>query len=186
MLYSVQDYYTFLYGVFMINDHNIGNEDQERAEQGAMNELATCKQERDSWKDKFLYLQADFDNVTKRNIKERAQWSITAQTSVLSDLLPVIDDFDRAFAEIEKKEVSPDVKTWLTGFQLIHKTLQKMLAKYEVVEISAAIPFDPSYHEAIVQVEAPGHESGAIVEVLQKGYTCKGTVLRPAKVSVAK
>lgn len=170
----------------IINDENMGNEFQEQTEGSMNNELVSCKQERDSWKDKYLHLQADFDNFTKRNIKERAQWSVAAQTSVLADLLPVIDDFDRAFAELEKKEVPTDVKNWFTGFQLIHKTLQKMLAKYEVVEISSTMPFDPSYHEAIVQIEAPDQESGAIVAVLQKGYTCKGSVLRPAKVSVAK
>lgn len=170
----------------IFNDENMGSEFQEQADTPANNELVACKQERDSWKDKFLHLQADFDNFTKRNIKERAQWSIAAQTSVLADLLPVIDDFDRAFAELDKKEVSAEVKNWFTGFQLIHKTLQKMLAKYDVVEIPASMPFDPSYHEAVVQVEAPDHESGAIVAILQKGYTSKGSVLRPAKVTVAK
>ena len=169
----------------MIHDETKDAQSQEHVNSPANNELSACSQERDAWKDKFLRLQADYDNFAKRNVKERAQWAVTAQSTILSDILPVIDDFDRAFAELEKKDVSADVKNWFVGFAMIHKSLQKMLEKYEVVEISAAMPFDPTYHEAIAQVQAPEKESGAIVAILQKGYTFKGSVLRPAKVSVA-
>lgn len=147
--------------------------------------LIACMLERDSWKDKYLRLQADFDNFNKRNIKERGQWAIAAQTALLNDILPIVDDFDRAFAELEKKEVSADVKNWFAGFAMIYKGLQKFLEKNEVVAIDPSLPFDPTYHEAISQVVAEGYESGQIVAILQKGYTFKGQVLRPARVSVA-
>lgn len=148
--------------------------------------LAKCLVDRDAWKDKFIRLQADFDNFTKRNEKERIQWATAAQAALLNDILPIVDDFDRAMAQISNKEIVAELKTWLEGFQFIHKALYKFLEKYDVEEIPASKPFDPKYHEALVQVESPEHKSGEIVAILQKGFIYKGNVLRPAKVSVAK
>lgn len=152
--------------------------------QDASQELALCKAERDIWKDKFLRVQADFDNFSKRNEKDRLQWRNSVQAAMLIDLLPIVDDFDRALEQ--NVQVSADMQTWFSGIQMIRKSLQKLLEKYEVQEIPAGLPFDPLYHEALVQVEASGKPSGDIVGILQKGYTFRGQVLRPAKVSVAK
>lgn len=146
-------------------------------------ELASCLAERDSWKEKYVRVQADLDNFSKRIEKERLQWRNTVQAALLLDILPIVDDFDRAF---EQKVESQDIQSWLAGFEMIRKSLQKLLEKYDVKEIPATLPFDPEYHEALVQVESPAHASGEIVGILQKGYTFRGEVLRPAKVSVAK
>ncbi len=127
-------------------------------------------------KDKFIRVTADFENYKRRMQKEQAQWFDLGQTKVLSSLVNVVDDFDRALASGQKDE----------GVILIYKSLQKLLESFEVKEISGDLPFDPELHEAILSVENSGKQSGDIVEILQKGYTYKGKVLRPAKVSVAK
>lgn len=166
---------------FESNENN-ENQQQEK-EHGSSDELVRCLSERDGWKDKYLRVQADLGNITKRHDKERQQWKSMAQSAILTDLLPIVDDFDRAFGGQDKVA---DTQAALAGFEMIHKSLQKFLEKYDVREIPAGLPFDPMYHEALVTVEDSGRESGAIVAVLQKGYTFKETVLRPAKVSVAK
>lgn len=155
---------------------------QENSDDSA--ELFACIAERDSWKEKFLRLQADYDNFTKRNEKERLQWRDTLQSALLLDILPIVDDFDRAFEKQNEADIS--LQNWLAGFEMIRKSLQKFLEKYNVKEIPATLPFDPEYHEALMQVESPSHQAGEIVGILQKGYTFRDEVLRPAKVSVAK
>lgn len=145
--------------------------------------LTTCQTERDAWKEKYLRVAADLENFSKRTDKERIQWRNAAQTALLLDILPIIDDFDRAFAATQ---VDQDAQSVLTGFDMIRKSLYKFLDKHEVKEIDGTLPFDPEFHEALLHVDAPEKASGEIVAVLQKGFTFKGAVLRPAKVSVAK
>lgn len=148
-------------------------------------ELATCKAELEEWKNKSLRISADFDNYKKRMEKERLFWMHSAQSAIINDLLAIVDDFDRASAQAHAT-LKPEQQEWMAGFDLIGKALYKMLTKYEVKEITYHATFDPLYHEAIAHVESPEHESGAIVQVLQKGFMHKDQVLRPAKVSVAK
>lgn len=148
--------------------------------------LTSCIAERDSWKEKYMRAQADFDNFTKRIDKERIGWRTSAQATVLQDVLNIVDDFDRAFEQLHKQQSTPDMQTWLAGFDMIRKSFYKFLDTYEIKEISASMPFDPHYHESLMQVDAPDKQSGEIVAILQKGFTFKGQILRPAKVSVAK
>ncbi len=158
-------------------------EDEQKKES---KELETCKVELQVWKDKFLHVQADLENFTKRVSKERAHWELQAQVGLLKDLLPVIDNFDRATAEAAKEELSEDMKSWLDGFSMIHKGLHAFLKSSGIQEIDTSQGFDPELHEAITQIESADHESGAIVEVMEKGFMFKDHVLRPAKVVVAK
>lgn len=173
----------------MNEEFNQNNDDmntQASSEQSEIvqnDEVAICRSERDAWKERYVRSAADLDNYTKRTEKERLQWRNTVQSALLSDILPIVDDFDRAF---EQTNSSADMQSWLAGFEMIRKSLQKMLDKYEVKEIPASMPFDPEFHEALVQVESPAHKSGEVVAILQKGYTFRSAVLRPAKVSVAK
>ncbi len=148
--------------------------------------LQVCQKERDEWKDRALRATADFVNYKKRVEKEQALWSMRAQEAILTDLLDTIDDFDRAIVEHEKKERTPELDAWLAGFELIRNKFTKLLSKHNVTEIIQIKTFDPQLHEALVHIESKDHESGQIIEVLQKGYLIKGQVLRPAKVSVAK
>ena len=146
--------------------------------------LASCEAQLAEVKEKFVRASADFENFKKRTQRDQAQWFDQGQSRVITQLLPIVDDFDRALAQ---QKVQPsDAKAWGEGFELIHKSLQKMLESFDVKEISADLPFDPELHEALVSVEDSGRPSGEVVEILQKGYLFRGKVLRPAKVSVAK
>ena len=129
------------------------------------------------------YLAADMDTLRRRSEKECRQLVDSARVKILSDLLRIADDFDRAFVEVKRK---PELLSYLAGFELTAKNLQSILATHGVtpIEISASQIFDPNFHEAIMRVDVPEKQSGEIVAVLQKGYLLNGVLLRPAKVSV--
>src|SRR6266446_468017 len=135
------------------------------------------------WADKYLSLTADFQNYKKRVTQERADWAQDAQKQVVVDLLAIIDNFERALEQEKKREETAHV-AWLAGFEMIYQSLEKLLAKFGVQEITDFSVFNPKYHEALVQVESDKHKSGDIVQALQKGYTMHDKVIRPAIVSV--
>ncbi|GMU19631.1 MAG: protein GrpE [Candidatus Babeliales bacterium] len=141
-------------------------------------QLSECLIQKDEWKDRCLRTAAEFENYKRRSEKERVLWITNTQASILTDVIGLVDDFERAFA-------NKDETCSLQGFELIYKSLQKILEKYGVQEIKEVTEFDPNLHEAIMQVESPDHKAGQIVQVLQKGYRFKDQILRPAKVSVA-
>lgn len=149
-------------------------------------ELAACKTELQDLKSKILRVTADFQNFQARISKERTSWMRDAQIELMIGLLPVLDNFDRALAEHQKQEHGEEFTTWLTGFALIAKDLQKFLYEKGVREIDYSTVFDPQYHEAVAHIADPTKNSGEIIEVLQKGYFLNDTVIRPAKVVVAK
>lgn len=157
-------------------------EDQNTAETNTLQEHDTCLEQLKQLQQKYIYLQAEIDNYKKRVEKERGQWIQSAQALVLTDILPIVDDFDRALEQAGK---TPELAKHVTGFEMIEKELQKFLRKYDVQEIPYTNTFDAHLHEAIMQTKSDSHQSGDIVQTLQKGYTFKGQVLRPAKVSVA-
>jgi molecular chaperone GrpE len=173
------------------NENNQTNNQSEEINDVAK-QLADCQTQVNEWKDRALRTAADYDNFKKRAEKERVMWITGAQSSVLLDLISIVDDFDRAFASgvpfilSSSKDGGQAADQSRAGFELIYKSLQKILEKYGVVEIKELSHFDPVKHEAIMQVESADHKPGDIVQVLQKGYMFKGEVLRPAKVSVAK
>jgi molecular chaperone GrpE len=159
-------------------------------------QLAECQSQANEWKDRALRTAADYENFKKRSEKERLLWISSAQSAVLLDLISIVDDFDRAFSSLPSLHLSGSSDSASSGgqardqsragFELIYKSLQKILEKYGIQEIKDLSHFDPTKHEAIMQVESADHKPGDIVQVLQKGYLFKGEVLRPAKVSVAK
>jgi len=117
--------------------------------------------------------------------KEQLAWTRRAQEGILVQLLPIVDDFDRALNE-HKKHADQELSAWMVGFEMISKELYKFLKSVHVTEILANAAFDPMLHEAIAQVESSDVASGDIVEVVQKGYMLGDEVLRPAKVVVAR
>lgn len=138
-------------------------------------ELDNCKAALADWQSKYAHLAADFENYKKRVAKEQSSFAMHAQATLLSNLLSIIDDFDRAMAhEIDKN-----------GIAMIHNELGEFVKKAGVTEMAYDL-FDPERHEALMQVESPDHKEGQIVQVLEKGYMLGDRVLRPAKVSVAK
>lgn len=145
-----------------------------------------CKKELDTVKDQLLRLTADFHNYKRRVETDRSNWSFSAKSQIILDVLPVIDDFDRALQEAQREGVSKELGQWLAGFELIHKRLYDFLKSAKVTEIEQVTMFDPELHEALMQVEDVESDSGTIVQVLQKGFMLDGKVIRAAKVSVAK
>ena len=132
-------------------------------------------------KDKFLRLFAEYDNFKKRTAKERIDLYKTANQDVLQSMLPVLDDFDRAMAEIAKSEDESLIK----GVELIHEKLKSTLISkgLEVVEVKAGDPFDADFAEAITQIPATSNDlKGKIVDVIEKGYKLGDKIIRFPKV----
>ena len=136
-----------------------------------------------NYKELFLRNNADFQNFKKRIERERADLAHALQADAIERLLPIIDDLDRAVTTAQQSGVQ---EAWLEGFVLILKNAKKKLAEFGVEEINNTTAFDPTVHEALMHVESANHHSGDIVQVLEKGYTLKGKVIKYARVSVAK
>ena len=167
-----------------MNENETNNKEQVQPEPGHevnTEKLKECESQNEEWKERYLRNAADFENFKKRTEKEKLLWMSAAQSSLLQELITIVDNFDRAFTQ-----PTTDQSESIAGFALIYKELQKMLEKYGVIEIKELKEFNPAFHEAIMQVESADHKAGDIVQVLQKGYLFKSEVLRPAKVSVAK
>ncbi len=148
--------------------------------------LEACEVTCTEWQDKYMHVSADLQNYKRRVEKEQALWTRQAKAELLLKLLAIVDDFDRALSEHQKQERTAEFDTWLEGFELIGKGLYKFLQQMDVTEIDQMQSFDPTLHEAVVQVDSDKHSSGDIVDIIQKGFMFSGHVLRPAKVTVAK
>ncbi len=142
-----------------------------------------CQKELQQLKDRYMYLNAEFDNYKKRIDREKAQWTESAQDDVLLSILPIVDDMERAREGF--KTLPPEMASHAAGLELISKSLSKLLAEYDLQEIPLVKEFDPEQYDAVMQIASETHATGEIVEILQKGYIRHGRVLRPAKVSVA-
>ncbi|WP_422444391.1 nucleotide exchange factor GrpE [Thermoanaerobacterium sp. DL9XJH110] len=144
--------------------------------------LEDKQKEVEKYKNLWLRVQADFDNFRKRTQRDIQEIHLYAGEQLIKDLLPLVDNFERALNSIEDKS-SPIYK----GIDLIYQQLRKMLEKYNVKEIDAqGKPFDPKFHEAVMMVQSDEYESETVVEVLQKGYLYHSKVIRPSMVKVAK
>lgn len=146
--------------------------------------LQACQSELQQWKEKFVQLNADLVNFKRRVEKDQTQWATIAQVRVLTKMLSMIDNFERALAE-KPATTDEKVQAWITGIQMIYTDCTKFLAAFNVTEIPATGHFDPVVHEALMHVASDAHKSGDVVAVLEKGYQMGDTILRPAKVSVA-
>ncbi|MFA5388381.1 MAG: nucleotide exchange factor GrpE [Candidatus Omnitrophota bacterium] len=134
--------------------------------------------------DRFLRLQADFDNYKKRLEKEKIEFVKYANEEIVSEILKILDDFERA---VEAGKTKHDFDILYKGIEMIHKDLKGFLKQKGIKEIEAkGKPFDPNEHEAMLQEETDAHPEGHVTEELQKGYTFNGRVIRPSKVKVAK
>jgi molecular chaperone GrpE len=146
-------------------------------------EANTLQRERDDLYDRLLRKTAEFDNYRKRVEKERREQAEWAAADVLGDVLAVLDDFDRALSA----EAPPEARSYLAGFELIHRQLGEVLRKRGVTPIEAlGADFDPHLHQAVAYDESPGAREGQVVGELRKGYKLGDRLLRPAMVRVAK
>ncbi len=154
-------------------------EDTEEAVVDAAQVLEELKNEFDN---RYKRLQADFDNFRRRTNQEKEQLSGFVKGNVLADLLPVLDNFERAV----QSPAEGDAKTFLDGFVMIHQNLMATLQKHGLAPIEAVgQPFDPNLHQAIMRVETDEYPDDTVVEVLQTGYTVDGRCIRPVMVKVS-
>ncbi len=147
--------------------------------------LRELEEENGALKDQYLRKAADFENYRKRSVKEREESLRYANASLLQDLIPIIDNFERA---ISSSAESKDFDNFHTGVGLIEKQLSEMLdRKYGLRRFeSAGEVFDPTRHEAIsvAQIEPPA-DARIVVEDFQKGFMLHDRILRPARVKVS-
>jgi molecular chaperone GrpE len=143
--------------------------------------IAELERERDEYLDSLQRLKAEFDNFRKRTARESAAQSARAGEALVKELLPVLDDLERALVAAEKHEEAKLEE----GVRLVHRALADVLARAGLSEIETGGAFDPHVHEALLAQPVEGADAGAVVEVLQKGYRLGDRVLRPARVVVA-
>lgn len=171
----------------LINEQNAENiADIEVQEAKAEQEISVeekLQEELKQEKDKFLRLFAEFENFRKRTAKERVDLFKTASEDVMKSLLPVLDDFDRAYMEISKTEE----KELLKGVELISNKLKETLKQKGLtqIEVSQGDVFNADDHEAITQIPAPSEDlKGKIIDVIEKGYKLGDKIIRFPKVVI--
>ena len=148
-------------------------------------ELEKVQAELEDMKDKYVRLFAEFDNFKKRSARERLDYLKTAGQDILRDLLPVLDDMERAEKSIS---AAADVAAVKEGFLLIKDKLTKNLQSKGLKAMqSVGEPFDADFHEAITEIPAPAEElKGKVVDEVEKGYLLNEKIIRYAKVVVGK
>ncbi|MBO5962840.1 MAG: nucleotide exchange factor GrpE [Alistipes sp.] len=145
-------------------------------------EVETPQVEEIDWKDKYLRLQAEFDNFRKRTLREKMALIESGGSDVWKAVLPVLDDMERAIAASEKSE---DISALREGEKLIYNKFVDIMRQKGVVEIEALdATFDPDLHEAVARFAAGEEKSGKVIDVVQRGYKQGEQVLRYTKVVV--
>lgn len=139
-------------------------------------------EEQIDWKDKYIRLQAEFDNFRKRTLREKMDLIQSGGSDVLKAILPILDDMQRAIVASEK---SDDIAALREGEKLVEKKFVETLRQKKVVEIEALdAPFDENLHEAVARFAAGKEKSGKVIDVVERGYMLGDKVLRFAKVVV--
>ena len=145
-------------------------------------EIVELRKERDNLHDRLLRQAAEFDNYRKRVDRERRDSAQMAAIDFVQELLPVIDDFERAL-----QTAAPGAESYRQGLEIIHRALMEMLRKRGVTPIDAVgTTFDPQIHQAVAYEEAPDRRDGEVMEQFTRGYRLGDKLVRPAMVKVAK
>ena len=163
------------------NDKGVVDKEQQVAEEQTLEEK--LQEEIKQEKDKFLRLFAEFENYKRRTSKERIELFKTANEEVMRALLPILDDFDRAYTEISKTKE----KDLLKGVELISSKLKSTLEQkgLSAIKVSNGDVFNADNHEAITQIPAPSDDlKGKIIDVVEKGYALGDKVIRFPKVVI--
>lgn len=157
--------------------------DEQEVALSAEEQIAALQAELEKEKGQYMYLMADFENLRKRSLKEKADLLKYGGESAMRDLLPVVDDFERAIEAIEK---GGDMESLKEGVQLIYNKFVKYLERNKVTPIeSTGKDFDDNLHEAITTFPAPDESMrGKVIDTTIKGYMIDDKVLRHAKVVV--
>lgn len=159
----------------------IEREMQETAEEAASSPAGEeAAPPADDYRDRYVRAIADFENYRKRTERDRADFSRYATAAVLKDMLPVLDNFDRALDHAEEGD------EFHKGVLLIYKQLFEVLQKHGLRPIDeVGVPFDPNIHEGVMREEDPSAPNHSVSAILQKGYFLHDRLLRPALVKVA-
>jgi molecular chaperone GrpE len=154
--------------------------EQEIQDAEDVDEVGALRAERDDYLDRLQRLKAEFDNYRKRAARDQESFAARANEGLLRELLPVLDDLERALDAAEKHEGAK----LEDGVRLIHQSLSRTLGKHGLEEIDTSGQFDPHVHEALL-AQPSDAEEGSVIEVAQKGYRLADRVLRPARVVIA-
>jgi molecular chaperone GrpE len=149
--------------------------------EGSADPLASMQRERDEYLDLARRAQADFENYRKRAARESAASGERAKSGLVRELLPVVDNLERALASAQQGE-----QHLAEGVRLVHSALIAVLERNGVVPFDPrGDRFDPGEHEALSMREQDGAQAGLVVDVVEKGYRANGSILRPARVVVS-
>ena len=149
---------------------------------GLADEIVELRKERDGLLDRLLRQVAEFDNYRKRIDRERREASDYAAADVLQDILPILDDFERAL-QVD----APGSEPYRQGLEIIHRALLELLRKRGVTAIDAVgTDFDPHIHQSVAYEEAPDKRDGEVIAEFRRGYRLGDRLLRPAMVKVAR
>jgi molecular chaperone GrpE len=165
-----------------VDEEVAAEEISEEAEE--ITELEKTQMELEETRDKLLRLAAEFENFKKRMERERGLALKYAEESIIKELLPAIDNLERA---LEQGKETHNAEDLLAGVELTHKGLLTTLEKFEVASMDCVgAPFDPNHHEALAMEETDEMDPNSVLKEFQKGYTYKDRLIRPAKVVVSK
>jgi molecular chaperone GrpE len=173
----------------MTQDNNIHDIDDPAVEgdqpaEAAVSDAAELRRQRDEYYDLLLRKSAEFDNYRKRVERERQAVSDAAAASMIEEILPLVDDLDRA---LQADPDSDATDAYRRGVELIHRQLEDILRKRGVRPIeSLGADFDPRYHQTVAHEPAEGRREGEITEEFRRGYMLGDRLLRPSMVKVAK
>ena len=148
-------------------------------------EVLEAKKDEVDYKAKYFYIAAEMDNYRKRMDREKENLVKYGNEKVLSDLLQVVDNFDRTI-EMLKPDQDAKIKNIVTGLDMVKKQFIDTLSKHGLTPVeSIGKDFDPNFHEALAQEYAEGAKPNQIIKEFQKGYTLNGRLVRASKVVVA-
>jgi molecular chaperone GrpE len=165
-----------------INDQEAAAAAAAEQEPSESSPLETLQREKDALQDRLLRTAAEFDNYRKRVERDRREQAEAVTAGALTDLLPIVDDLERAL-----KAAGNTDDPLRKGVELIHKQMTDLLRKRGVRTIEAVgADFDPRYHQAVVQEVSPDHREGEVIEEFARGYVLGDRLLRPSMVKVAK
>lgn len=165
------------------NETKVNQTDALQEEQENLHKIIEEKQkEIDEYKNRWLRTQADFENYRKRTQRDMQDIYLYAGEELVKDILPVLDNFERALDSVEEKD-----DALYRGVELIYQQFIKILEKHEIKEIQAlGKPFDPSYHDAVMMIKSEEYKADTVAEVMLKGYMYHSKVIRPSMVKVSK
>jgi len=162
-----------------------GKKTDSKDEQDMAAKLEAAEKEAGENYDRFLRLSAEFENYKKRKDRETTDFRKYANEALVKELLPVVDNLERAVETSADHEDA--VNCILEGVDMTLKEILKVLEKFAVKAVDAVgNPFDPTYHQAVMQEESEEHPDNTVIKELQKGYTIHDRLLRPSMVVVAK